>query len=300
MVRVTSDKVVYRMSAANPPAVKVESGETVVLETLDCFENQISDESCLLSGIDWDHINPATGPVYVNGALPGDLLKVEILDICLAPVGTMTATPGEGAVGDVLTEEKTRRISVTGGKVLFNDKLMFDMSPMIGVIGTAPVPGEEIPTGTPGCHGGNMDNKRIGIGSVLYFPVNTEGALFAAGDMHALMADGEVLVCGLEIPGEITARLTVVKGVDLPVPVVKTGEELMTVASAETLDQAAMDATHNMMKLIADHTSLDPQEAGMLLSLKGDLRICQIVDPMKTARMEFPLAVLEQYGFQLP
>lgn len=299
MLRITADKVVYKMSGKNEPVARVPAGSTVVFETLDCFENQITKESQLLSGIDWDHINPATGPIYVEGAMPGDLLKVEILDIRLAPQGTMTATPGEGAVGALLTKEKTKIIPVSNGKAHFSEKLELDISPMIGVIGTAPADGEEIATGTPGAHGGNMDNRRIGKGAVLYFPVNVEGALLAMGDLHALMSDGEVLICGLEIPGEVEVRVDVVKGKKLPVPVVCTEGVVMTVASAPTLDEAAMDATCNMMKMITENSALDPQETGMLLSLKGELRICQIVDPMKTARMEFPLDILEKYGFQL-
>lgn len=300
MLRITADHVVYKMSGKNAPAARAESGSTVVFETLDCFENQITKESQLLSGIDWDHINPATGPLYVEGAEPGDLLKVEILDLRLAPQGTMTAMPGEGTVGGQLTQEKTRIIPVDSGKAKFSDKVELDLSPMIGVIGTAPAGGEEIPTGTPGTHGGNMDNRRIGKGAVLYFPVNVPGALLAMGDLHALMSDGEVLICGLEIPGEVEVRVEVVKGKALPVPVVCVDGVVMTVASAPTLDQAAEDATCRMMDMITQNSALDPQDTGMLLSLKGELRICQIVDPMKTARMEFPLDILGTYGFRLP
>ncbi len=300
MLRISSNHVVYQMWEGNAPAAKAPSGSTVVFETLDCFENQITQECQLLSGIDWDHINPATGPLFVEGAEPGDLLKVEILDIRLAPQGTMTATPGEGALAQQLTAERTKIIPVSGGKAHFSDTIELDISPMIGVIGTAPGDGARIPTGTPGAHGGNMDNRRIGKGAVLYFPVNVPGALLAMGDMHALMSDGEVLICGLEIPGEVEVKVDVVKGRTLPVPVVCVDGQVMTVASAPTLDEAALDATHNMMDMIVAGSSLDPQETGMLLSLKGELRICQIVDPMKTARMEFPMDILTRHGFQLP
>ena len=211
MKRITTDHVVYTMWGGNAPAKRVEPGEVLVFETLDCFDNQITQEDQLLSGINWDHVNPATGPVYVEGAEVGDLLKVEIRDIRLAPRGTMTALPGEGTVGPLLTQERTKIISVQEGKVCFSDVLQLDAQPMIGVIGTAPANGEAIPTGTPGVHGGNMDNRRIGKGSVLYLPVNVPGALLAMGDLHALMADGEVLICGLEIPGEVEVKVDVVK-----------------------------------------------------------------------------------------
>lgn len=300
MLHIPADHVVYALSGRTPPAATAASGDRVVFETLDCFENQITQESQLLSQIDWNHINPATGPLYVEGALPGDVLKVEILDIRVAAQGTMTALPGEGAVGGLLTEERTRIIPVSGGKARFSPELELDTCPMIGVIGTAPADGEEIPTGTPGAHGGNMDNRRICKGSTLYLPVNVPGALLSMGDLHALMSDGEVLICGLEIPGEVEVRVHVLKGASLPLPLLRSGGDVIAIASAPTLDQAALDATAHMMTLITEHSSLDPQETGMLLSLKGELRICQIVDPMKTARMEFPLDLLGPYGFQLP
>ncbi len=225
MIRIQNNHAVYAMSAANQPVARVSSGETLVFETLDCFENQIQEECQYLSGIDWNHINPATGPVFVEGAMPGDLLKVHILDIRVAEKGTMTATPGEGAVGDLLTKEYTKIIRVKDGKAHFSDKIVLDARPMIGVIGTAPANGETIPTGTPGTHGGNMDNRRITKGTTLYLPVNVEGALLAMGDLHALMSDGEVLICGLEIPGEVEVTVEVVKDANLPVPVLVTENE---------------------------------------------------------------------------
>lgn len=300
MQKISAEHVVYSMAAGHAPAASVPSGAVVTFETMDCFDNQITQECQLLSGIDWGHINPATGPLFIEGAEPGDLLKVEILDIRLAPQGTMTAMPGEGTVGPLLTEERTRIIPVADGKVRFSEQVELEACPMIGVIGTAPASGEEIPTGTPGTHGGNMDNHRIGKGAVLYFPVNVPGALLAMGDLHALMADGEVLVCGLEIPGQVDVRVEAVKGASLPVPVVCVDGQVITVASAPTLDQAAEDATLNMLRIVTERSTLDPQEAGMLLSLKGELRICQIVDPMKTARMEFPMDILKKFGFTLP
>ncbi len=300
MTRIPRTQAVYSMSAGHAPAARVPSGETVVFETTDCYGGQIVREEQLLGGIDWDEINPATGPLFVEGAQPGDLLKVSVLDIRIAGHGVMTAMPGEGAVGCKLTGDRTRIIPVRDGRVHFSDRVVLDAAPMIGVIGTAPAEGREIPTGTPDVHGGNMDNTRICKGSVLYLPVNVEGALLAVGDLHALMADGEVLICGLEIAGEVEAKVEVVKGADLPVPVLVSGGAVMTVASAPTLDQAALDATHHMMDLMTAGGTVDPQEAGMLLSLKGDLRICQIVDPMKTARMEVPLSLLDTCGVRLP
>ncbi len=300
MYTIKSNQVIYAMSAANVPVLEVPSGSEVVFETADCFQDQITKPTDLLTDIDWNHINPATGPLFVKEAKAGDTLKVSILDIEVADQGVMTSLPGEGALGKFLKEEQTRIIPVKDGKAQFSDTLIFDTRPMIGVIGTAPPLGTDISTGTPDMHGGNMDTKRIIAGSVLYLPVHVDGALLAMGDLHALMADGEVLFCGIEISGRVRVLVDVVKGIDLPLPLLVEGSDIMTIASSELLDDAALHAAHQMMELMLAHTSLGPEEAGMLLSVKGELRISQIVDPLKTARMEFPLELLEHYGFKLP
>lgn len=297
-MRIKSDQVIFNMSAHNQPVGKVDSGDTVIFETLDCFSCQIKHEGQAMQELDWNAINPATGPIYIEQAQPGDILKVEILDITIADHGVMATIPGAGALGDVITEEQTKLIPIRDGQAVFNDKIQLPIKPMIGVIGTAPK-GEAIPTGTPDAHGGNMDCKRIVKGATLYLPVNVEGGLLAMGDLHAVMADGEIVVTGLEIAGEVTAKVSVLKDITLPLPLLVEGEEIITIASAETLDEAALLATKNMHTLLTNNLNMEVNEAGMLLSLAGELKICQIVDPLKTARMELPLWILDQYGYKL-
>ncbi len=298
MIKIPSETVVLKMSPHNKAVYTAESGSTVVFETCDCFSNQIQREDQLFSSVGWDLINPATGPLYVEGAEPGDILKVEIEDIKIADKGVMTVTPELGVLKDFMSDEKTKIIPIEDGKAVFNKNIKIPVKPMIGVIGTAPVD-TEIPNGTPGSHGGNMDCKRIVKGATLYLPVNVPGALLAMGDLHALMADGEIVICGLEIAGEVTVKVTVLKGAKLPLPMLVEGEHIITIASAETLDDAARMATIQMHQFLVKKLHLDSAEAGMLLSLVGDLRICQVVDPLMTARMEFPKWITEQYGVLL-
>ena len=172
------------------------------------------------------------------------------------------------------------------------------LNPMGGVIGVAPA-GEAISCGTPDSHGGNMDCKMITAGSTLWLPVNVPGALFGLGDLHAAMGDGEVSVCGLEIPGEVLVELTVVKNRRLPLPMLENSETLFTLASALTLDDAAALATRNMAHFIADNTSLALAEAISILSIAGDLQICQVVDPLKTCRYALPKSVAEQLSLSI-
>jgi len=299
MLRIKRETAVYAMSADNTPVARIASGDTLVFETADCFGGQITRESDRLGTLDWSRINPATGPVFVDGAQKGDTLKVEILSIDLAKQAAMVESPGEGVTGAEAEEETTKILSVEGDRVVFNDRISLPVCPMIGVIGTAPE-AEAIATGTPSFHGGNMDCKRIGAGAVLYLPVYVPGALLAMGDLHAVMGDGEVCVCGAEIAGEVTVRVSVVKGQPLPLPFLTTQESAMAIFSAEGLDAAAEGATLRMREFLIAQAGLSAHEAGMALSLAGDLRICQAVDPNKTCRMEVPLALINACGYAFP
>ncbi|MBM7691666.1 amidase [Peribacillus deserti] len=296
--KIPKDKTILMFSPSNQPVHSAPSGSTITFETCDCFSNQIQSEDQPFSSVGWDKINPATGPLFVEGAEPGDTLKVEIQSISIADKGVMTVAPKMGVLGDSIKEEKTKITPIENGKALFNDQIQIPIRPMIGVIGTSPAK-EEIPSGTPGQHGGNMDCKRIVEGAVLYLPVHVPGALLAMGDLHAVMGDGEVIICGLEVPGEVTVRVTVVKDQRLPLPMLVEGDHIMTIASSETLDSAAKQATTLMHSFLTNELGMDFNEAGMLLSLIGDLRICQVVDPLMTARMELPLSVLANYQYQL-
>ena len=148
-----------------------------------------------------------------------------------------------------------------------------------------------------------MDCKRIGEGATLYLPVNVPGALLAMGDLHALMGDGEVCVCGGEIAGAVTVKVSVIKGRScqpgsgLPLPFLTTAEHAMAIYSAPSIDAAAEGATLRMRSFLIDQVKMQPHEAGMLLSLAGDLRICQAVDPNKTCRMEVKLSLLKKLGY---
>jgi amidase len=191
-------------------------------------------------------------------------------------------------------------LKLVGDQVVFKDKVRVPKKPMIGVIGVAPASGS-VPNGTPGAHGGNMDCTLVTEGASLYFTVSVDGALFGAGDFHAAMGDGEVVICGAETPGEIRFRAQVVDSLKgLPTPFLRNDKLVATIVSAPTLDEAASGATHAMAKFLTEYVSLSINDAGMLMSLAGELKFCQIVDPEKTVRFEFPLAVLDQFGFKMP
>ncbi len=291
-MKITKDKVFYSFCAKNEPALTVDAPARIEFETMDCFGNQLRRPEDVMEALDWDRVNPATGPVYVNGAQPGDALKVTIEKIVLNEKGTVCCLTDEGTLGARIEGSHTRVTEVSGGLVHYRaaNGLAVDIPvrPMIGVIGVAPEGDLDINTGTPGAHGGNMDNTMVGEGATLYFPVAAEGALFGFGDLHAVMGDGEIGVSGLEIPADVTVSLDVVKGKAPAFPVLETEDKISVIVSQPTVDEACQKATELMQELIAERTDLDLADIVMLMSLAGDLQICQIVDPEKTVRFVFP------------
>lgn len=286
-------KTVFAMSADNLPAEHIKSGETVTFVTKDCFNNQFEDENAVLESLDWDAINPATGPVYVENAMPGDVLKIMIEDIRVADCGTMAAIPDNGVLGAYVGSGTLKRIPVRDNTACFNDQIRIPCEPMIGVIGVAPKTGV-IPCGEPGSHGGNMDNTRIRAGAVLYLPVFHEGALLAIGDVHACMGDGEIMVSGLEIPAQVTVNVEVLKGISISNPMLEDEEACYTIASDTDIEQAVLTVTKTMAEIVMEQLGMTFEEAGMLLSAAGNLQFCQVVDPKRTVRMEMKKTILKK------
>ena len=291
MYRISSKNVVFSMNKCNIPVAEVPAGSQVVFETCDCFENQIQSQNTIMKNLDWNRINPATGPIFINEAMPGDTLIVRIENIKVGSQAVMLTGPDLGVLGSSLKENFIKILPIVNGQVEFSEKIKIPICPMIGVIGTAPKT-EPISCGTPGMHGGNMDSKIIGIGSTIYLPVEVPGALLAIGDLHAVMGDGEVSVCGAEVPGEVTVTVEVIKGHPFCLPVVFTKDTIYTIASDVSLDSAAVTATKNMVNILVAK-GMAEDDAISLLSLSGNVQISQIVDPLKTARFELPLWIYD-------
>lgn len=297
MKTITRNYITHILSKDNPPCGRIRAGETVAFETYDCFSNQFLPEEATFENVVRKPGNPATGPLFIEGAMPGDMLKIEILDIVPGPVGVVMLGPGSGSEKEFFSEKIIKRIPVSVGVAHYSEQLKLPITPMIGVIGVAPA-GDGVSTITPMDHGGNMDCTQIRKGVTLYLPVFAEGALLSLGDFHAIMGDGEVEDCGLEIEGKAVLRVDVVKNRNcVPYPMIETSEKLITIASAEDVETAWRKAVRQMYDFLKEKTGLDDNDAGMLLTLAGDLVICQTVNPMKTVRLEFPRYITRSYGF---
>ena len=296
---IPAEHIIYAMSPQNPPVLRVADGSRVRFETCDCFTDQIQQPGDTFEQLDWNRINPATGPLYIEGAEPGDTLRVHIHRIELDKRAVLATLPGAGVAGARLTAGRIDYVPVAEDHVVLFDTLRLPRNPMIGVIGTAPA-GEAVSCGTPDAHGGNMDTKIISEGTTLLLPVNVAGALLAMGDLHAAMGDGEVGVSGLEIKGVVEVEVHVIKGRPYPLPLAVTTDACHTIASAPTLDQAAEMATLMMSDLLCAHGGLDANRAIALQSIAGDVHICQMVDPNRTCRFTLPRTVCETLGIALP
>ena len=298
MIELDDAKTLFSSDKDLEPVLKVPSGETVRIRTKDCFGNQLQGPEDQLSEIDWEAINPATGPIYVEGAVAGGTLKVHIVNIELDAQTSSCTGKDEGVCGDRFSDWATHFCKVEDGKVVWDERLSIPLAPMIGVIGVAPE-GEPVNCGTPGKHGGNMDNTAIAAGATLYFPVAVDGALFGCGDMHAVMGDGEVSVSGAEVAGYATVTLTALPELSVPNPLIENETHFGIIVSAESLDKAAELAVQQMVDLLASRTNESEADLVMLLSLVADVRVCQMVDPEKTVRFMVPKYVLDAIGFSL-
>lgn len=276
----------------NKNAIQVDIKEPIIFYTRDCFNNQITSQDYKIESLDWDHINPATGPIYINEAKKGDVLKVEIKDIEIDNEGTMCCLYENGVLGNDIKDNEIKKIKVIGGYCYFNE-LKLPINPMIGVIGVAPKEGE-ITCGTPGTHGGNMDNTRIKKGSILYLPVFQDGAYFACGDVHACMGDGEIMVSGVEIPAKVTLKFEVIKGISIDEPRLEDEHYIYTISSSEDIEEAIYNATKTMNNIIQKYLGYTFNDAGMLLSACGNLKICQVVDPKRTVTMQISKTICDK------
>jgi amidase len=296
---------VREFSPFHEPAYEITPGELVRVETRCAASGMIRETAKadsnaeLRAKVGWTSGMPMTGPIAVAGAEPGDALAVHITAIGFDDWGWSDVAIGYGPAGELVTEAEARVFRIADGEIDFGFGVRLPLTPMIGAIGTAPRD-RSLDSGIPEAHGGNLDCTLIRPGATLYLPVHVPGALLSLGDLHAAMGDGEVGTAGLEVNGSVTLRVGLVKQTTAPLPLVDTGDVIATITSAPDLDEAAKQAVLAMVRWLVAETELEVNDAAMLVSLAGDLRICQIVDPLMTCRLELPKSILTTLGIVLP
>lgn len=298
MIRVTKDKACYSMSSANEPVLEVKQNELFCVETEDCYSGNLKSPRDQFTKEMWETVNPATGPIYISGADPNGTLRVEIVEIKTRDYAVMCVEHGAGALGQLIEKIETTILPIENNRLILNETLAIPIQPMIGVIGTAPA-GKPVLNGTPGEHGGNMDCKLITAGSAVYLPVNTKGALLALGDLHAVMGDGEVCICGAEVSGEVILKATRVD-FNIPTPCVETESHFHFIGSALTLDDCERIVLKKAHTFLTKVEKMASNDAARIMSLLCDLCVCQVVDPLKTMRFSVPKILLDRYKYVCP
>jgi amidase len=286
VLRLAADAPVLAFEPHLEPLAWVEPGDTVEFETLDACGGAVAseDDEITLDGVNANREtgsggNPATGPVGVRGAEPGDTLAVRILSIDLADRGLACAFPGIGPLGRRIKGNRTWFLDLDlEAKVGRRGTLIVPLRPMVGVIGVA-TGGPTVANDFPGPHGGNLDNRFVRPGSTVYLPVRRPGAMLALGDVHAAMGDGEVTGSGLEAAALVRVQVDVLGGVQSGWPVVATPDAWYTHGAAVTFEDAAAVACEEAARLLEREWGLEAAEAALYVTLAGDLGVCQAAQP---------------------
>ncbi len=269
--RLSSQKHFTLYRAGLEPAYSVRTGEVILVECQHGLPGLVTREGKFREPAKDDLINPHTGPIFVEGIEAGDSLAIDLLDITVADWGYC----------------QNRIIELRDGKALINGHLQLPLQPMLGGLGIAPAQGT-MDTKTPADTGGNMDCREVRSGSTLVFTAQVRGALVGLGDSHALQGDGEISGQAIETSAEVVVRFRKLSKVYSPRPVILRPEMVATLSSNTDLAEAAWQATDDMVSLLVRHTGREEKEARLLVNLLGQLRISQIVDTAKGARMEMP------------
>jgi amidase len=271
------------------PALRVGDGDTIVTQTLDA------------AGYDREDVkqasgpNPMNGPIFVEGAEPGDALKVEIKSMVptrgtgwtrsavaanvVDPETVRDLPPRDTATWTIDAAASTVRLAEPVSGL---ENFVLPLAPMIGCFGVAPSLGQAISTATSGNYGGNMDYRLFGPGTTVWLPVSAPGALFFLGDCHAVQGDGEIVGTGIETTFEVTVRLSVEKKAGIAWPRGETTDDIFTIGNARPLDQALQHATSEMLNWLASDYGLDKIAASHLLGQVVRYDVGNVFDPAYT------------------
>lgn len=291
------------------PAARVEPGSTILFHCHDSSAGQLGPSSTLddLGRLDFGKINPVSGPIYVEGAEPGDALKVTIDSFKPSGFGWTANIPGFGLLADQFKDPALHIWKYnpdTLEPALFGSHGRVPLKPFCGTIGNAPAEAGLHSVVPPRRVGGNLDIRDLAAGTELYLPIEVAGALFSVGDTHAAQGDGEVCGTAIESPMDVVLKLDLVKGANLKTPRFTTpgpvtrhldakGYEVTTGIGPDLME-GARAAVSNMIDLLSARYNMNPVDAYMLVSTCGDLRISEIVDmPNWVVSFYFPRCVLE-------
>ena len=293
----------------NKPAMHILPGETVELDVVDTGGGQITPQTTIsdLDSLRYGGFAPLTGPIFIDGAKPGDALKITFLSFDTSGWGWSMITPRYG----ILTDDfQTPFLKIwhydpsCRNPAMHADVARIPLKPFPGIIGVAPAVSGTHASLQPRNVGGNMDMRDLSIGSVLYLPVEVTGGLLSVGDTHAAQGNGELAGTALESPMRVALKVDLEKNIGIPGPWIQTSGPVarhldakgyhITCGVHEDLVEAARLATRHMIDLLGKVHGLLPIDAYLLCSVCGDLAISEMVNkPVSVVSLYFPRVVLE-------
>jgi amidase len=269
-----------------PPVAEIDPGTVVRFETGDAAYERLSKGESV-DAIGLETFNAVTGPVFVRGAQPGDALVVEVLDVEIHRSWSVWM-PDFGCFGKQTTTVQAHQIPLDGGVARISDRIVVPIEPMIGCLAVAPKEGKGS-TFMPAYHfGGNMDLRELSPGMTCRLPVEVEGGLVSAGDLHAAMGTGEPTWVSLESAGAATLRISLEKGANLPTPRLRKGNLTYCLGLGDTLELAHQAAADQAWELLVRDFGLAPFEAYAYASAKLEMRLGGPASPMVLAVVPDP------------
>ncbi|MCH8280820.1 MAG: acetamidase/formamidase family protein [Chloroflexi bacterium] len=289
MKRLGRENHIYVLDAEVPPAITIDSGEELMVETWDAFEGE-RDPAVLdarsLKG-------PASGSIYVNGAEPGDALRVEFLSITPKEEATHMVMPGRGFLEQEFTEAYATIVKLEGGHAVLPSGVRLPLNPSMGLVATTPTYVQSTASDS-GPYGGDIDMKELVAGSTLFLPVFVPGGLLALGDCHAVVGDGAVAGTGAECSADTHLRVTVEKGMGIASPRALTPDHYVVLSYGDDLGTAMRQAVREMVDFLVKDKGMAPYDAYTLLSLAGDVRVSRTFRPISPVKMMLSRQALDQ------
>jgi len=280
---------IYVLDPAGAPAITIADGEELMVETWDAFEG-IRDPAVLeprsLKG-------PATGPIYVVGADPGDTLRVEFLSITAKDGATHMVMPDRGFLEAEFPEGYPTVMTFERGEVVMAGGVRLPLAPSMGFVATTPTYRQQTASDS-GPYGGDIDMKELVAGSTIWLPVFVPGGMLALGDCHAVVGDGAVAGTGAECSSDTHIRVIVEKDMSICSPRALTPDHFIVLAHGDELGPAMKQAVRDMVAFLVEVKGLAPYDAYTLLSLAGDIRVSRTFRPISPVKMMLSRATLDQ------
>ena len=289
MKKLTRDNPIYILEPGMNPAITIDSGEDLLVETWDAFEGIRDPHELEVKSLK----GPATGPIYVNGAEPGDSLKVDFISISPKEGAAHMVMPGRGFLYEDFDEGYPTVMQISDGNVVLPSGVKLPMCPSMGVVATTPTYPQCTATDS-GHYGGDIDMKELVEGSSINLPVFVPGGLLALGDCHAVVGDGAVAGTGAECSSDTHIRVTVEKGMNINSPRAITPDYFVVLSHGEELGPAMKQAVRDMVDFLVSEKGLKPYDAYTLCSLAGDIRVSRTFRPISPVKMMLSREALNQ------